>query len=584
METPQPGRHDVQTRALQALGWAGLACTLGVALLSLLHIAAIEFGPLAHLALNVDETYFAACAARGTATGEIPISGCHDSKAPPIYLLYQIIQPGGSPYDTFTLKAAALTTVAIIAVLVGWIAFRLAGAAAAVVAPALLLQPLVSDSGLLALKTETVGAVFLLGGLVLLTGSSSWRRCGMLFAAGLLLGLAALTKQTYAVAGMAVILWVAVSTEGRGVAWLATSAGRASVFCMGALLPFLVFLGIFYTRKRHIDFLASVFLYPSIYGGGSGGHSMFGELIWRAGAILDHLSRSPSLFSLFVAATVLSFTPGLRAVPEPRRAPNARLLILLAGLFLLAMLMVLPKYFAYHGIPAWVPMAILGSLVIGDYWPRLYRSAPGGAAAVSMGLLAAALLPAASSWLSNGGRDNIADLRAPRSVLQGSRGEFGYVLGTWPHFYFYNGLIPATAVQFPWALPGTPGNWHSSLPDPASLRGRLLARLQERNLPILLADFQNTPPRYILVMEKMARRTGSTRVTDVPGLDDYLRERCAYSRLDFRPENGTRSALPVRDRPWSARTAGKAGSSHEQRANRTRADEAVGTLTGQGLA
>jgi hypothetical protein len=155
-----------------------------------------------------------------------------------------------------------------------------------------------------------------------------------------------------------------------------------------------------------------------------------------------------------------------------------------------------------------------------------------------MGLLAAALLPAASSWLSNGGRDNIADLRAPRSVLQGSRGEFGYVLGTWPNFYFYNGLIPATAVQFPWALPGTPGNWHSALPDPASLRGRLLARLQERNLRILLADFQNTPPRYILVMEKMARRTGSTRVTDVPGLEDYLHERCAYSSPISGPRTG----------------------------------------------
>lgn len=538
METPQRGRHHVQTRALQALGWVGLACTLGVALLSLLHIATIEFGPLAHLPLNVDETYFAACAARGKATGEVPMSGCHDSKAPPIYLLYQIIQPGGSPYDTFTLKAAALTTVAIIAVLVGWIAFRLAGAAAALVAPALLLQALTSDSGLLALKTETVGGVFLLGGLVLLTGRASWHRSGMLFAAGLLLGLAALTKQTYAFAGMAVILWLVVSTEGRSVAWVATVAGRASVFCFGALLPFLVFLGMFYTRERHIDFLASVFLYPSIYGGGSG-HSMFRELIWRAGAILDHLSRSPSLFSLFVVAAVLSFTPGLRAVPEARRPPNARLLILFASLFLLAMLMVLPKYFAYHGIAAWVPMAILGSLVIGDYWPGLYRSAPGGAAAVSMGLLAAALLPAASSWLSNGGRDNIADLRAPRSVLQGSRGEFGYVLGTWPHFYFYNGLIPATAVQFPWALPGTPANWHSSLPDPASLRGRLLARLQERNLPILLADFRNTPPRYILVMETMARRTGSARVTDVPGFDDYLRERCAYSSSISFPRAGT---------------------------------------------
>jgi hypothetical protein len=235
----------------------------------------------------------------------------------------------------------------------------------------------------------------------------------------------------------------------------------------------------------------------------------------------------------------LNFTLGFRDAADARRAGNPRLLILFASLLLLAMLMVLPAYFDYHGIPAWVPMAILGSLIIGDFWPRLYSSAPRVAAGVSMGLLAAALLPAAQSWLSNGGRGDIAELREPKSVLQGSRGEFGYVLGTCPSFYFYNGLIPATAVQFPWALPGTPANWHFSPPDPASLRGRLLARLQERNLAVLFAEFHNTPPRYILVIEKMARRPDSARVTDVAGFDDYLRDQCAYSGSMSDPRMGT---------------------------------------------
>jgi hypothetical protein len=204
------------------------------------------------------------------------------------------------------------------------------------------------------------------------------------------------------------------------------------------------------------------------------------------------------------------------------------------------MLLVLPVYFAYHSIPAWVPMAILGSLVIGDFWPQLYGSAPRVAAGISMGLLAAALLPAVHSWLSNGGRGDIAELREPKPVLQGSsRGEFAYVLGTWPSFYFYNGLIPATAVQFPWALQGTPANWHFSPPDPASLRGRLLASLQERNLGTLFTEFRSTPPRYILVVEKMARKPGSARVTDVAALDDYLRERCAPSGSMLDPRVGT---------------------------------------------
>src|SRR5262245_6062529 len=114
---------------MRALGWAGLVCTLGLAILSILYIASIEFGPLAHLSLADDDVYFAVCAARGMAAGEIPITGCHDSKAPIVFLLYELIQPGGSPYDTFTIKAAAFAAVALIAVLVGWIAFRLAGPA-----------------------------------------------------------------------------------------------------------------------------------------------------------------------------------------------------------------------------------------------------------------------------------------------------------------------------------------------------------------------------------------------------------------------------------------------------------------------
>ena len=65
---------------MRAIAWTGLAGALGMAILSLLYIAAIEFGPLAHLSLGDDDIFFAVCAARGTAVGEIPISGCHDSK------------------------------------------------------------------------------------------------------------------------------------------------------------------------------------------------------------------------------------------------------------------------------------------------------------------------------------------------------------------------------------------------------------------------------------------------------------------------------------------------------------------------
>jgi hypothetical protein len=524
-----------QTRVMRAVGWAGLVCTLGVSILSFLNLRALEFGPLAHQAISVDETYFAACAARGTATGEIPISGCHDNKAPLIFLLYQLIQPTESPYDLFAIKTAAFTTVVMIAVLAGWIAFRLAGLAAAVVAPALIIQAFTGDANLLAFKTETVGAVFMLGALAILAERESWRRPWILLAAGISVGLAVVTKQTYGFAAIAVILWLAVvSTRAGGVVvWLARFAARATVFCLGTLFPFMLFLITFYGQGRHVDFLSSFFLYPAVYGVGSG-YSAFRVLIWRSAAILENMSYSPSLFALFVAAAILNIRWAFRDVT----AAHTRLLVLMTSLLLFVTLLGLPVYFAYHAIPAWVPMAILGSVVIGDYWPGLFGSAPKVAASLSIGLLAAALLPAAGSWLSNGGRGSITELRRAEAELRGSRGEFAYVLGTWPGFYFDNGMIPASSVQFPWALPGTPATWIFSPPDTDSFRGRLLAQLQKRNLANLYAEFRGTPPRYIAVLDKMARGPRSRRVSDVPGFDDYLRDSCNYSHSISDPRRG----------------------------------------------
>jgi len=510
---------------MRAVGWAGLVCTLGVSILSLLNLGALEFGPLAHQEISVDETYFAVCAARGTATGEIPISGCQDNKAPLIFLLYQLMQPTGSPYDLVVIKAAAFTTVVMITVLAGWIAFRLAGLAAAMVAPALIIQSFTSDANLLAFKTETVGAVFMLGALAVLAERESWRRPLILLAAGMLVGLAVVTKQPYGFAAIAVILWLGVYTRSGGVVvWLRIFAARATMFCLGTLLPFVLFLVTFYGQGRHVDFLSSFFLYPAVLGGASE-YSAFRVLIWRSGAILYTMSASPSLFALFVVAATLSISGAFRDAT----AVHARLLMLMTSLMLLVTLLGMPAYYAYHTIPAWVPMAILGSVVIGDVWPRLCGSAPKVAASLSIGLLAAALLPAVGSWQSNGGRGSIAELRRVESELPGSRGEFAYVLGAWAAFYFYNGMIPASRVQFPWALPGTPATWNFSPPERGSLRGRLLGQVQKRNLANLYAEFRDTPPRYIAVLDSMARGPSSSRVTDVPGFDDYLRDSCDYS-------------------------------------------------------
>ena len=57
----------------------------------------------------------------------------------------------------------------------------------------------------------------------------------------------------------------------------------------------------------------------------------------------------------------------------------------------------------------------------------------------------------------------------------------------------------------------------------------LAGQMQKRNLANLYAEFRDRPPRYIAVLDNMTRGPSSSRVTDVPGFDDYLRDSCDYS-------------------------------------------------------
>jgi hypothetical protein len=137
------------------------------------------------------------------------------------------------------------------------------------------------------------------------------------------------------------------------------------------------------------------------------------------------------------------------------------------------------------------------------------------------------VLSATMSWYSDGSRRG--KLEQPRGlaiVPDASSGEFAYVLGMWPQFYVYNGLIPASGVQFPWALSGTPASFYFSLPKTDSHLGRTFSQVRERNAHKLFNDFAITPPSYVVISHGMARRPDSARVADVPGLDEYLLSHC----------------------------------------------------------
>lgn len=515
------------------LVWAAVISMIVLAVLSLLNLALLEFGPWRHNAIQVDELYFASCAVRGLVAGEVPIAGCHDSKAPLIFAVHQLVQLGPSPYSLLAIKAAAFGVVVVVTVLAALIAFRLAGAMAAAVAAALLLLALTADAQSLALKTETVGGVFMLIGANFLIGSH--RRYWSWLGSGFFLGLAVAAKQTFVFAALAVVVWSWFSTPGESVSRrLRSFLLNMFSFGVGLIAPLAAFLLVFFLQGRHIEYLASLFLYPTIYGGGQAAPWIKASA-WRAASVLESLGKFPILVASLAAATAGSIQNWNQDRTNVGPSLKGRRLVVSMTLAMLLVTFVSPIYFAYHLVPSWILMAVLGGIVIGELGEMSLDGPPRAARFLAAGLVTFALVSAATSWYSNGGRNKAVKLDRPEAFIKDGHGQYAYVLGMWPSFYVYNDLVPASRVLFPWALPGTPGNWAYKPPDSNSVRGHVLAWVHSANLRQLFEDFRRTPPKYIVVSHDIARYADSTRVADVPGFDAYLLEHCVY--IGAAPEN-----------------------------------------------
>lgn len=519
--------HRVGFNDARRLVWAAVIGMFVLALLALTNLALLEFGPWRTKAIATDELYFSACAIRGLDSSAVPIAGCHDNKAPLIFAVHQLAQSGSSPYSLMTIKTAAFGVVVLLTALIALIACRLAGMISAVAAAALVLLALTSDAGFLALKTETVGGVFMLLGASFLIGRR--RRPWSWFAGGLSLGLALATKQTFVFAVLAVLVWSWLSTPGASFSKrLGGFLLNTLSFGAGLAIPLLAFFLVFTLQGRQLDYLASLILYPSIYGSDHA-TPWFKETVWRVASVLESLSKTALLTSLFAAAIAGSIRKGSADRDGDAAALEGRRLVLIMAIAMLLFTFVSPKYFDYYLVPFWLLIAILGGIVIGELGEMSLEASPRASRFLAAGLTTFALLMVAISWNSNGARGRTAKPELPAiAALEKGHGQYAYVLGTWPGFYVYNDLIPASSILFPWALPSSPANWAYAPPDPASVRGRLLARIHEKNLQQLFADFRLTPPKYVVVSNEMYRSSDSEKVTDVPGFDEYLRKKCVH--------------------------------------------------------
>ncbi|MBV8502030.1 MAG: hypothetical protein JO006_09950 [Paucibacter sp.] len=500
----------------------GVWATLALALLVFAYLIQIELGRQRALPLSYDEMTFAACAARGLATQQVPITGCHDNKGPVIALTHQLVQwVAGAGYNMAAVKVAAFLVVGALVGLTGLLAGRLNCRLAGLATAALLLQALTADTSFLALKTETVGALFIVAGLIfLLTATGrAWARLKPLplLASGSLMGLAVLTRQTYALVPMLCFVWIALFQRD-GTAMVRIRWLNAVLFALATALPLLLFLAWFSMHGQAREYLAGLFVYPLVRGVSAEGGAML-HLAQSSLAVLGTLAMLPLLCGLAALAATSA------------KGPEALLLACAAAM--LAVIVVSPSNYPFHVIPALPMMAVPAGGILVRIGERVGRfEASYGAWTIGSVLLVLSTLSAASSWDRNGRTDVMASILGDKLGPQ-TRGAYGYVLGMRSSFYAMNELVPASNLQFPWAFEGMPDSIYYHRPPPEKRAGRLLAWAQQSGVQHLLEDFERTPPRYILVVGSVAHMPGAATVTNLPGFDSYLEHHCKLLREHF---------------------------------------------------
>lgn len=500
--------------------WSGVGMMLLLSVVALATTLKSEFGTWRNDAFDGDELYFANCAIRGLSSGDVPSSGCHDNKAPFIFWVHQVIQTVSSPSSVLSIKVAAIVVVSGVLVLLTCLGHLAGSVLGAVAALSFAIQFLAANGAFLALKTETVGAALVFSGLMLLMRRGPWPRRNV-YAAGVFIGLAALTKQTHLVLVPTVVAWMFVLNRGGRLADVRTVC---ALLCAGVVTPVMLTIACFALKGRLETFASSLLLYPSVYGN-EAAHSLAYRLVWRVGLLFQELASTPALSVLFVLSFWIPASGSTHTGDGGWRRHCLQLLQWTAVVLIFSVL-IAPVIFPYHLVPVRFLMSVVGGVVVADLAHRLSASSQKDLASFNCALSFAALMMTAVALHGHGGRGSNQPHDAKNYKLDGPGHQFGYVLGMWPQFYFANGLTPASNVMFPWAIRGTPGNPYYTLPPAGSWRAMALDIARARGVRELLDDFRRTPPAFIALISDMARSPASPHLTDVPEVAAYLDENC----------------------------------------------------------
>ncbi len=327
-----------------------------LALLSLLlygYLGYVELAVRHDRPVQIDELFFATCAARATQLGQLFSSGCHDNKGPVIYVVYGALHWLAGIYNYTAYKVCALLLGLLLALLAGRLAARLTGlATAGLVGFALVLQVFVLDPWMVALKTELLGMVLVLLAVTLIDSGTAgrWR----VVMAGALLGLAFLTKQTFVFASLAlflVLLGRAWSSPA-GQRWLPVQ--QALCLSVGGVAALLAIGLIFIVRGDLGDMLQSVFVYPTVYASKVVEASMLKRTLLKFADILDAAQPFALLLVFAAASAVHSARATAKGGPD-----RLAWLLLAAYAGVLLALLVAPVFLRFHLMPVLIMSAVL---------------------------------------------------------------------------------------------------------------------------------------------------------------------------------------------------------------------------------
>ncbi len=521
---------------------AGWVSNLGAALLVIAVAAAAllawrEWTTFGKDYTHADEIFFAVCAARGSAVGDVPPPGCQDNKAPLIYLVFQAVEAVSGTYSLTGIKLVGQALVIIVLAAAAYSAYRIGGRSAALFAAVLATQVFGIHHELLALKTEIIGTILLLAGAWVLSRWQLQRKLPMMFVAGALFGVALMFKQTFAFGVLAVWLWLALVADMGARGSMLHRLGNGVVFGIGVGVPLASLAVAFWSRGQGLDFLGSVFLHAAAYGVASE-PATASSRIWRFVWFIHFVGLALPLVLAFGA----SASKWLQAVGgrTERRSLEWREL----GLFYLlafgsmAVPLLAKQSFQSHLLPVWLLMSVPSGVSLARWLDWLFGQRPDSRSqslAVCTAGLMAAVWMAGNSLRSNG--DPIRREAVKHHALDAAsrvpeaRGSYGYVLGVRPEFYFFNGIVPSSDVLYPGPLPGA-GSAVPAKPQQqaAGWRERAWASLQAHAERRLREDFDRTPPRYVFLVDEHARKPGSESVSDVAVVRDYVNSRCKLMR------------------------------------------------------